>query len=590
MKKKYIYAILLCVISLNIFAQNDYYWYNNRKVFLKKSNSKKFILFKEYNDSTSASNMIKDCNLKITRLEKTNVFNGIKPHKSHPRTESQWAYIEGDSIQLTSKLTGVSYEAPSYITSNNEVIGLSHIFYLKLKKIEDLSLLEKIASENNVEILGSNIYMPLWYTLACSKNSRGNSLQMANLFYESQLFSSSEPDFIPQKTSLCVNDTYFNNQWNLYNTCQNDGVTGIDIKFCQAQQMTKGNSNIIIALIDEGTELNHPDITGTQSLSFDAVSMTSPSHVYGSHGTACAGIISSKSNNNLGISGIAPDCKLMDISCELYITNNVQQRANAINYAWQNGASIISNSWYYSFYSSLLNDAIYSALQYGRNGLGCTIVFGIGNNDEESASYPANLNSNIIVVGAINQWGERKSRYSLDGEPWGSNYGSKLDIMAPGVLIPALDRQGIEGYVSGDYNLYFNGTSSACPQVAATAALILSVNPNLNQLQVTNIIESTAQKIGNYNYTQHNDRTNGSWNNEMGYGLLDVNAAIESACPLQSIMNQTVTSDTHIDGCRINLQNIVVQGNANLAINSGLYTLINGTFEVQTGAEFSINP
>lgn len=74
----------------------------------------------------------------------------------------------------------------------------------------------------------------------------------------------------------------------------------------------------------------------------------------------------------------------------------------------------------------------------------------------------------------------------------------------------------------------FNGTSAACPFVAGVAALVLSVNPNLTQKQVKDIIEQTAQKIRPdlYDYNTYATRPNGTWNIQIGYGLVDAYAAV----------------------------------------------------------------
>ena len=142
-----------------------------------------------------------------------------------------------------------------------------------------------------------------------------------------------------------------------------------------------------------------------------------------------------------------------------------------------------------------------AAISNGRNGLGCVIVFAAGNNNNSTVSYPANAIADIVAVGALSPCGERKNPSSCDGETnWGSNYGTALDVMAPGVLIPTTDISGSAGYSSGDYFNRFNGTSSACPHVAGIAALVLSVNPSLTQKEVVTIIEKTAKKTGNYSY------------------------------------------------------------------------------------------
>jgi len=134
--------------------------------------------------------------------------------------------------------------------------------------------------------------------------------------------------------------------------------------------------------------------------------------------------------------------------------------------------------------------------------------------------------------------GERKSTTSCDDEDWpnngGSNYGDELDLIAPGVFIPTTDIQGSFGYnttvgSSGDYHLDFGGTSAATPHVAGVAALVLSANPNLSQDQVRDILESTAQKVGSYSYSTTTGRTNGTWSNQVGYGLVDAYESVLAA-------------------------------------------------------------
>ncbi|MCF8360919.1 MAG: S8 family serine peptidase [Prolixibacteraceae bacterium] len=88
----------------------------------------------------------------------------------------------------------------------------------------------------------------------------------------------------------------------------------------------------------------------------------------------------------------------------------------------------MSCSWGGGSSCSVLNDEISYALELGRNGLGCVVVFSTGN-DNSSVNYPANSNSDIIAVGAMSPCGERKNPSSCDGENWGSNYGSTLDLV-----------------------------------------------------------------------------------------------------------------------------------------------------------------
>lgn len=528
MKKIIFNTLLLVGMTSNIVvAQDAYYWYKGKKVSLSKNESKKFVVYTEGSLERRSS---------ITNLEHIRAKGihsnpaGTTPYKASKTLKGRWAVIESESTApLSTTDAGIAYEAPFYKKAQTEV-AISDLFYVKLKSVEDLNKLEKLAARTNTEIVGQNTFMPEWYTLAAHKNSKGNALEVANIFYESGFFSEATPDFMQDYGGACVNDTYFPQQWNLKNTGQT-GTSGNDIRACEAWATTTGSPSVVIAVLDQGIQLNHPDIANLVSQSYDTHTGSSPSQIRGNHGTACAGIAGATRNNSKGVSGVAPGCKLMSISDSLTFTPDASQRlANGINFAWQNGASVISNSWAgASFQSPLLDDAITKALTLGRGGLGTIVVFAAGNQDEE-VRYPANSNPDILAVGAASPCGERKSPISCDGnENWGSNSGPELDLMAPGVLIPTTDRTGSVGYTTSDYYPTFGGTSAATPHVAGVAALILSVNPNLTRKQVNDIIESTTRKTGGYTYANTSGRPNGTWTWEAGYGFLDANAAVLKA-------------------------------------------------------------
>mgnify|MGYP001537667803 FL=1 len=565
----------------------DYYWYNGEQIALNKVPEKKFILFNS-SDEKSISNLLQST-YSMNSIQINDVVLSSKIIKKKSCTESlKWSVIStSDNLSTNSQIL---YEAPCFLTEDGKEASLGFLVYVKLKDAQNLETLEQLAQENGVEIIGNNQYMPLWYTLSCSKKSKGNALEISNKFYESGLFASCQPDLICDDEIACVNDPLFSSQWALNNTGQNGGTAGIDIDYCNARSITEGSSSIIVAVLDQGVDLTHPDIN-IYSKSYDTESGTSPSRVLGEHGTACAGIISAKANNSLGIAGIAPKCPVMSISNSLASSvDSRQKRADGFNYAWQNGAAVISNSWSSSIKYDIINDAIQAAISNGRNGLGCVIAFAAGNNNNSTVSYPANAISDIIAVGAISPCGERKSPSSCDGETnWGSNYGTALDIMAPGVLIPTTDITGSAGYASGDYFNRFNGTSSACPHVAGIAALVLSVNPSLTQKEVVNIIEKTAKKTGNYSYGTVNGRPNGTWNNEMGYGLLDAYAACAAAESETTIFsNKTVTSNQIVAGRIIQSEDVTVTGGAKLTFAATEQLTINKPFTINLGSQLEI--
>lgn len=460
--------------------------------------------------------------------------------------------IYNEKVTALKQNRSVQIVSPYFKSASCKKIGLTNFFYVKLKSTADVAIMEQYAKQTNSIIVKQDDFMPLWYVLSCTKVSDKNAMELANQFFESDLFQYAEPDLMLDNILNCVNDTYFPQQWGLRNTGQYGGNSGIDIRACDAWNLSTG-SNINVAVVDEGIQLNHPDLQANiHSLSYDGENGTSPSIIRGDHGTACAGIIGAV-GNTAGIRGVAPNCRLMSVSNIMNAgTPNIKQKlANGINWAVQNGAHIISNSWGSDLLiSSLIDDAITNALTNGRGSLGCVVVFATGN-DNGAVQYPANSNPNILAVGAMSQCGQRKSPTSCDTEfRWGSNFGATLDIVAPGVLIPTTDRTANDGYnlntekalhprsggtllttdyANDDYTVWFNGTSSACPHVAGVAALILSVNPSLTGQQVRDIIEQTAQKVGGYNYTTTTGRTNGTWQNDMGYGLVNALCAVQNA-------------------------------------------------------------
>ena len=212
--------------------------------------------------------------------------------------------------------------------------------------------------------------------------------------------------------------------------------------------------------------------------------------------------------------------------------------ANGINWAWQNNAQIINNSWgdqggaaYNILHSAILEQSINDAITLGRNGLGCIVVFSSGNHTV--IDYPVYTNSEIICVGGINESG---LRFSNGDVSFFSGYGSELDIVAPGEqIVSTAAGNEIDGGIIG--------TSVAAPVVSGIAALILSVNPCLSQKQVRDIIEKISQKVGGYSYINTAGRPNGTWNNQMGYGLVDAFAATQMAQQMYSATLDLMVKD-----------------------------------------------
>jgi hypothetical protein len=531
--------LFLWVIAANLFAQ-DYYWYKDQKIFLQQGDER-YVLFRpntKLGIDSSAYKMLEDAS-------DSSLMWGVQK-RSAPMPED------------------VIYTSPSFlIKRDSSNMYVTERFYVKLKQKADYKILERFAAERNVEIVVEED-LPLWYVLSCTEKSGINALKMANLFYESGLFAVAEPEFINVYRATCVNDILFNQQWNLLNTGQqNINYSGLDINYCDAHAITSGDASIVIAVIDQGIA-SHFDVSHLHSLSFDAHTATSPAQVYSDHGTQCAGIIGAHTNNDRhGIAGIAPDCPMLSVSFKLGTTDS--RLANGIRYAVNHGASVLNNSWERLSQSSYIESAIEYALINGRNGKGCVVVFSTGNNNDTIA-YPANIHPDIITVGAMSPSAARVSY---------SNYGKGLDIMAPGMNIPTTIQSAPPYQYTGSFCTNFSGTSAACPHVAAVAGLILSINPYLTQEEVAMIIESTAQKVGNYSYDSI--APHGTWNNEMGYGLVDAYAAVLMAHDYY-IQDVTYYSTIFEDTTVITVPNTIYAGrNVTTYIPEGDVELLSGS-------------
>ena len=223
--------IMLLLLCSYVYAQNNtyYYWYNGEKYDLHLNNQKNFLLLK---DNINKNNLSADLNIEVSRIDsiiKVNVGASLIPHKHQDMEEnsSYWTVVstEGKSIDYSSK--NISYHSPFFYSNSGKELGLSHLFYVKLRKEEDIILLEGLAEVNKVKLLGNNKYMPLWYILSCSHNSKGNALEMANMFFETKLFASSQPDLMEDDLIQTVDDRFYTSQWNLNNTGQNGGTTGV---------------------------------------------------------------------------------------------------------------------------------------------------------------------------------------------------------------------------------------------------------------------------------------------------------------------------------------------------------------------------
>ena len=490
------------------------------------------------------------------------------------------------SMVAKNKVSQLLTQGNAMISSIEYVIGdtitrkMSNCFYVKLYQSSDSTILRELVDKTHTILLGEVPYMNNWYKIMVANSTINNSLEMSNYFYETGLFADIDPGFVFEFAPNCVNDSEFSSQWALP-----------AINACEAWTQTIGRNNIVVAVVDHGIEQTHSEFVGTafSEFAYDCYRNQQTNSVYGDHGTMVAGVIGA--NHNYGnMAGLAPNITIMPISHPLSGYSSGEQLASGISWAVEHGTDVINCSWgdWDGFYqkwlkSALLEEALLNAVTNGRDGKGCVVVFASGNaaTNKMVVDYPANFTPELLVVGSINA-SNKKSTFS--------GFGTTLDVVAPGEDI----------YLANYGNSYCisSGTSFAAPYVSAVASLILSVNPNLTREDVVNIIETTAQKVGDYDYVPHY-HPNGGWNIRVGYGLVDAYAAVMAA-KVKYIQNQVYANGSMIVetypeivvGYSVTENqpygNVVLEAGSNVSFIAQGQVVLKSGFHAKAGSEMSI--
>ena len=567
--KKLQFLILLLLMSCPIYvnAQGHYYYYRGKQIPLTINENKVCVSIPK--NTGLVSNMllrdirhreiIKDSHYDISIIQ--------LPDLKRLTSSKSWEDV-ANSVLLS----------PSYMTEEGKEVFLTPYLSVRLKRKQDTDLLSSYIERYRLRIAMNDSIMPLWYILSISPETGKNALDVANSLWESGDFAASAPDLSSKNSFFCANDAMFNTQWGLYNSYS----PGIDISACNAWNYSTGK-NIKIAIVDAGIDQNHDDLRDNiiDSLSYNTETDISPyMGFWGNHGTHCAGIAAAIKDNYKDIAGVAPEAKIMPIIYDGYSVNTNFQHymARGIRWAYEHGADIISNSWGCEKKDSEIDEAIHDAFRYGRNGKGCIIVFATGNDSTAYISYPANCNDSILAVGAIDSTGTKAAL---------SQYGAGLDLVAPGIKI----RSTIPNHPAD----IMSGTSMACPHVAGVAALVLQRNPELTVTQVNSIICRNTKKLTHVIFNEI--KSDGSWNNEYGYGLVDAYNSVINTPHVVYIQNDTITGTEVISADSIYVGKDVVDtkeygevilGQGDITLKAKSVTIKNST-TVPLGTKLRIN-
>lgn len=499
MRKTGTAAMLIVVVFITFgIAEAQYYYSAGKQIPLKIDQTKVKIKFADY----------------VTDSLRQEILKGIESVHSwlvddYP-TDGFYAYsltLGQDFDQVASSLKNlkdIEMVEPYYLFETGETYNSGSGFVVGFNEKVSREQIDAINKQHNVVIDQISEFTPSVYVLNVTRSSDLGLLDMANIYYEMDETYFSHPNttggFYP--TAYMLEDNYHSYQWNIKQ------VIG---RFNQASvwDFSGLTDSLVVAVLDDGVT-SHYDLEPSRILpgfdfSYPHDADPSPGPYCG-HGMACTGLIAANhsvvgqaksSPNYTGMISIDPHVKILPIKIfrSLDCTGtgvSISDLADAINYAWQHGADVLSNSWSNGFvpYDDI-SLAIDSAAIRGRNGKGCAVVFASGNvpgGMSWMAAHPLALG-----VGSCDS---ALQRFPYSGE------GDSLDLVAPSGWtcyqgnIWSLDQEDYWGlnpdvtYLPGcstitwdcgtvDFDCKFGGTSAATPIVSGVAALILARDPNM---------------------------------------------------------------------------------------------------------------
>jgi len=394
--------------------------------------------------------------------------------------------FKSDIYNFTAKTFGVS-------KLDNLLSGYS------VTKVEQLFPLKKDPSKR---MKGDDIIAKM-FQINYSSDIDPTDLSAIIFEQNKDLLDYAEPEFV-YVSDFTPNDPFIGSQYHI----------NFRISAYNAWNITQGDTNIVIGIVDSGSDLDHPDLAAnikynylenpTNNIDDDAngyiddwrgwdfagadyqnLTQDNDPNIYGSnceHGSHVSGCASEVTNNGIGGAGIGFKCKLLiskhgadnDYTGSGY--SYIYNSNNGIVYCYQNGAKVINCSFGSSSYSGQTAGIIAAAYLSG-----CVVCASAGNDGQNVPRYPASYPYAISVA----------STTSSDTKSWFSNYHSTVDVCAPG--------SGIYATLYNNSYASFDGTSMSSPIAAGTVALIWSKYPSYSIDQVINRLVTGVDSIYNLN-------------------------------------------------------------------------------------------
>ena len=339
-------------------------------------------------------------------------------------------------------------------------------------------------------------------------------LRRADALTDLAIVRFAEPEYLLRGEPLEIpNDPKFDALWGWHNTGQapvpcssGGGTANVDMNGPEGWLLGTGDPSVIVVVIDNGVQFDHPDLLALPAIEFDITGQNGqgwPVVPCDNHGTSVAGCIAALRDNGLGICGLASGVTIASAristvapACSPWTVNSLWV-AGALDWSVSIGARITNTSWYFT------NSAVIADAYAVTEEAGLLHIAAAGNFTSSQVSFPASLPS-VVAVGAITKSGAKADF---------SNWGVDLEFVGPGSQILCLDRTGTAGYGSDDYTC-LQGTSFASPAVAGIAAQMLSINPTLSGRQLRTLMKTVTTDLGAT-----------GWDSTFGWGLPRADAA-----------------------------------------------------------------
>lgn len=403
----------------------------------------------------------------------------------------------------------------SYYLSNTIIVktaddNLENILQSKIVKQINTEKIEKVFSNKSTALYKSGSTLNNIYKLSYLSNE--DPFEVANKIKKIPGVVWAEPKYV-RRITYSPNDPLYNS----------GGQKNLDQILAEAAwEITKGDSNVVIAIVDTGVDWKHPDLEANIFINRNEIANNGideddggdypddihgwdfggldgtpdndptedPSYRNSYHGTHVAGIAGAVTNNGIGIASIGFNCRILPVKVsrsDLRDSNDypfVVYGFEGIIYAADKGARVINCSWGGYEYSAFEQEVIkYAAAK------GALVVAAAGNNASDQLFYPASYDG-VLSVGWLNTYDDTKS--------FAGNYGFDIDVMSPGTGILSTWQRDTNNN-NQLYNNFMNGSSMASPLVAGLAGLVFTKFPNYSPLQVAERIRITADNVDDKN-------------------------------------------------------------------------------------------